>query len=373
MEKISGWNKNRVVMAIYYIAFSMDVIILCLNNAGIEIPYRGRLMQLAAILFGVKIVLTKYTKKEWIFIFGIAVLSCIPFLTLRETLIIQVALMLLASKDVNRGNILKCYFFTLLSSMVLMAVLSGVGIIDNFVLVKNFDRGSVERRYCFGFNHPNVFYSAFINVIAIGMCAFYKKIKLWHYLVLTIINCVLMVLSASRTGFLVMQILIIAMFIVQKWPQIMNRKVVFVVGYIAIGMAIALSYSIFLMDWDLVVQLDRIFTGRIGIAQTWGHISNWTLLPVLREEMVMDMGYVKLMYQWGIILGVLYLALIFLNYRKFYKNKDYCALIILLSYTLFTMIEAHAFSMYFVGNLMFLLMIGWGKEQKDVSTEKSDS
>ena len=26
------------------------------------------------------------------------------------------------------------------------------------------------------------------------------------------------------------------------------------------------------------------------------------------------------------------------------------------------MIEAHAFSMYFVGNLMFIMMLGWGKE-----------
>ena len=61
------------------------------------------------------------------------------------------------------------------------------------------------------------------------------------------------------------------------------------------------------------------------------------------------------------------------NYRQFRIKKDYSALVILLSYTLFTMIEAHAFSMYFVGNLMFMMMLGWGKEHSNVSEEKSDS
>lgn len=373
MESLLSNQKNRIANILFYTAFLLDVVILCTNNAGLEIPYRGRLLQLAAVMWGVKILLTKYTKKEWGLIVCLALLSVLPFFTMRETLVVQVVLMILASKDMDRRSLLKCYFFLLLFSMLLMAVLSGVGVIDNFALVKDFDRGGVETRYCFGFNHPNVFYSSFLNLTAIGMCAFYEKMKTWHYAVLTVLNFLLMYLSASRTGFIVVQVLIAAMFVVQKWPQIMDNKLVYMLGYVAIGLAILLSYSIFPLDWDIVVKLDSVLTGRVGIAQTWAHISDWKLLPGSRKSLVLDMGFINLMYHWGIILGVAYLFVIFWIYRKFRLKKDYSALVILLAYTLFTMIEAHAFSMYFVGNLMFIMMLGWGKEQKNVSAEKSDS
>ena len=375
MESLLSNRKSKIANILFYAAFLLDVIILCTNNTGIEIPYRGRLLQLAALIWGIKILLTKYTKKEWVLIVCVALLSLLPFVTLRETVVVQVVLMILASKDMDRSKLLRCYFFILLFTMVLMAVLSGMGVIDNFALVKDFDRGEVETRYCFGFNHPNVFYSSFFNLVAIGMCAFYEKMKSWHYAVLTVLNCFLMYLSASRTGFIVVQVLIVAMFVIQKWPQIMENKVVYSLGHVAIGLAALLSYSIFLLDWDIVVKLDGILTGRVGIAQTWGHISNWELLPVARdvEGLVLDMGFVNLMFYWGIILGAVYLFVIFWNYRSFRIKKDYSALVILLTYTLFTMIEAHAFSMYFVGNLMFIMMLGWGKEQKNVSAKKSDS
>ena len=375
MESLLSSRRDRIASILFYTAFLLDIIILCTNNAGIEIPYRGRLLQLAAVIWGVKILMTKYTKKEWVLIVCVAFLSLLPFLFLRETLVVQIVLMLLASKDMDRSKLLKCYFFMLLFSMLLMVLLSSVGIIDNLALIKDFDRGGVETRYCFGFNHPNVFYSNFLNLTAIGMCAFYSKLKNWHYVLLTVLNCFLMNLSASRTGFIVVQVLIIAMFLVQKWPHIMESKVIYSLGYVAIGVAIIFSYSIFWMDWNLVMKLDEIFTGRVGIAQTWGHISEWKLLPVSREAeaLVLDMGFVNLMYYWGIILGTVYLFVIFWNYRQFRIKKDYSALVILLSYTLFTMIEAHAFSMYFVGNLMFMMMLGWGKERNNVSAEKSDS
>lgn len=373
MESLLSNQKNRIAHILFYTAFLLDVIILCTNNAGIEMPYRGRLLQLAAVIWGIKILLTKYTKKEWVLIVCVALLSLLPFVTLRETVVVQAVLMILASKDLDRSKLLKCYFFMLLFTMVLMAVLSGVGVIDNFALVKDFDRGEIETRYCFGFNHPNVFYSSFFNLVAIGICAFYEKMKSWYYVALTVLNCFFMYLSASRTGFIVVQVLIIAMFIVQKWPQIMDNKVAYSLGYVAIGLAVLLSYSIFLLDWDIVVKLDSILTGRVGIAQTWGHISTWELLPVSRDSMVLDMGFVNLMFYWGIILGAAYLFVIFWNYRSFREKKDYSALVILLAYTLFTMIEAHAFSMYFVGNLMFIMMLGWGKEQKNVPAKKSDS
>jgi len=373
MEKLSSSQKNRIAQALFYIAFIMEILIRSLNSAGVDILYRSRLMQLAAILFGVKIILTHYSKREWCVIVATAVLTMIPFFTMRETLWIEIAMMIIASKDVDREKSFRCYFGLLSVSMILMAVLSATGLIDNFVLIKDFDRGGVETRYCFGFSHPNVFYSNLLLLVAMGMYVFCKRMKTWHYIMLTGLNVLLMTLSLSRNGFIVVQLLIIAMFVVQKWPQVIENRVVYGLGYVAIGLAALLSYAIFFVDWKLLEGLNNILTGRLVLAVYAAPIAEWRLLPVIREGIVLDMGFVNVMYYWGILFGLLYILLIFLNYRQFKIKKDYAALVILLSYTLFTMIEAHAFSMYFVGNLMFILMIGWGKEQYYVSAEKSDS
>lgn len=371
MEKLSGSRKNRIAIIIFYIGFIMEILIRCLNSAGVEIPYRGRLLQLAAVLFGIKIILTHYSKKEWSIIVIAAVLTVIPFVMLRETLWIQIAMMLIASKDITREKSFKLYFGLLSISMILMAILSACGVIENFVQIKDFDRGGVETRYCFGFSHPNVFYSNLLLLLSIGIILLSKKIRVWGYAILMLANIILFSLSKSRNGFIVITLLLLGVSIVKLFPAIMSKKTTYCLGYLAIGFCVLVSWGVLLVEHPFIQRINDMLTGRIALAKTYAPIDTWTLWPNTIDRFVVDMGFVKLMASWGIIIGLIYIALIFLNYRWLYKKENYIGVVVVLAYTVFTVIEAHALSMYFIGNVMFLLMIGWGKDRENVSEKES--
>lgn len=367
MEKFLNSQKNKIATILFYTAFILEIVIVCMANAGHHLPYEGRLMQLAGLIFGIKILLTKYSRKEWLFLIPIGVLTCIPVLTIHETGILQIFLMITASKDINREKALKFYFYLCLTAMLLMAILSGIGILDNFIQIRDFDRGGVETRYCFGFNHPNVFYSNLLNITAIGILVYFRYLNSIHYLLLTISNVILYMLTVSRTGFITVQFLIILAFVFYKWPAFVKNKWMYRLGYVEIASVVLISWGFVLLGNPVENKLDRIvnqlLTGRIMLAQINAPGETWTLFPQRTVNGVVDMGYIKVIASWGIVLGLVYIGIIAWNHARLWKKSDFVSVIVLMTYTLFTMIESHAFSMYFVGNLMFLIMIGWGEKE----------
>ena len=364
MEKLSENQKNRVTHIIFYCAFIMEIIIRSLSGAGIDIPHRTALLYLATLLFGVKVLLTHYTKKEWCVIALAGIISCIPFITIRETIWIQIICMVIAAKDIDRNQCLKLFFYLLLFTMLGMGIFSACGVLDNFVQVKDFERGGIEVRYCFGYGQPNVFYSNLLLLTSLGILTYHKRLKGIHYLLFTLINLFFLYLVASRNGFVTIQLLILGAYVVYKWPEFMNTKFVYWLGYIGMGGCIVSSFWLLLSESRVEYYINRLLTGRVTLAKLNAPVSTWTLLPNMIDRQVLDMGFINLMARWGILFGCLYIAYMIWVYRRLHVKQDFWGVLIILVYTVFTMIESHAFSMYFVGNLMYLIMIGWG-QQKD--------
>lgn len=372
MEKLSGNLKNRIAQVLFYTAFVMEILIMCLNSAGVTIPYRTRLLQLAALLFVIKILLTHYSKREWLMIIGICAIAFIQIFSAQSTLLLEIVLMLTASKDVDRGCAVKLYFGMMLTAIVLMILLSSTGVIGNLALTKDYRGNGPETRYCFGYSHPNVFYSNVLKMVMAGFAVYYRKCRGWHYIIFTIINIVFYLFADSRTGFLVVELLIVSFYCLYKKPDILEHKSVRYFGQGVIGCVMLLSYLLPCLPYDKVGILDRVLTGRIYCSTAWTMGNQWSFLPVIPNgDYVLDMGYFYLMANWGILIGILYLLLVFYNYNRFYKNKNWAYVVILVVYSIFTFVESHAFSMYFVGNIMFLLMLGWGTYESDEPKKQS--
>ena len=69
-----------------------------------------------------------------------------------------------------------------------------------------------------------------------------------------------------------------------------------------------------------------------------------------------DMGYVRLFFWYGIIPGIMYvLANLYLIYQS-YKKRDYMLLIIVVGFSLFSLMEAHLISVYILRNYLFVLL-----------------
>jgi hypothetical protein len=70
-----------------------------------------------------------------------------------------------------------------------------------------------------------------------------------------------------------------------------------------------------------------------------------------------DMGWVKLFYRYGVIPGILYCVACLALLWQIYRRKDAFGLVIFAVFAIYSVVEAHLFSVY-VGRNILLMMMG---------------
>lgn len=372
MEKSAKNQKNKIACVIFYTAFVIEILVMCISRFGVELPYRGRIIQLAAVLFGVKILLTQYSRKEWLFMILFGIAGGLQFFSVHSTLVMEIVLMIAASKDMEGERLLKVYFGITCTALIITVLMSFTGLAGDLTLTKNYRDNGMETRYCFGYSYPNVFYSNLTMVIMTGLLVLYKQLRGIHYLLLTGVNFIFYLFADSRTGFLIIEMLIIAFYLYYKVPKVLEHPMVFWLGNAGLTVMLLVSYTFPYLPMKETEKINSMLTGRIWLSREWFMRGRWTWLPTNEAQgFVLDIGYVHVMANWGLLLGTLYIGVIFYNFYKFYKRKMWSYVIVLMIYSVFTFMEAHAFSMYFVGNIMFLLMLGWGTYESGESEKQN--
>ena len=126
MQIVKGYDKAANI--IYYIAVMIHIAIMCVGYSVWEIPFRGRLMQLAFVLCCLKILMTRYEKVEWILIAFVGALSIASYICTKEKYVVYVAVLIIAARNVDIRFILSVIFGSVLVSLVLVILLSLIGI-----------------------------------------------------------------------------------------------------------------------------------------------------------------------------------------------------------------------------------------------------
>ena len=92
-----------------------------------------------------------------------------------------------------------------------------------------------------------------------------------------------------------------------------------------------------------------------------GMLRNWRLFSCPENIKYFDLGYVRLFYWYGIIPGAAYVIMYALLLWECRRRKDPFGFMMLLSYALYTMLEAHFISVYMGRNYaLFLMGAYWG-------------
>ncbi|MDE5931399.1 MAG: hypothetical protein K2H40_02810, partial [Lachnospiraceae bacterium] len=112
----------------------------------------------------------------------------------------------------------------------------------------------------------------------------------------------------------------------------------------------------------LLLQADRFMNGRIksltDTARKDGTIGTWSAFssPVNMEH-YFDMGWVKLFYRYGIVPGILYCIACTALLWQFYRKRDAFGLVVFTVLAVYSIMEAHLFSVY-IGRNFLLMMMG---------------
>lgn len=343
---------------LFFIGVYIEIFLMCAAAAGVNVPFSGRIFQLAALIFLAKILLTKYNLKENIAGGILLFLSLLQWYYADNETFFYAVLMIYASKNVPYEKLLKSIFAILAVFMAGMVLLSSVGIIDGLTMVCDYGRGGVETRYSFGFPHPNVFHSHFYRMISVFVLAYAKKLNVYIIAAIALLNTAVTYFTVSRTGMLVILILCMMLCAAIYLKPIASKRGAMIAGCMAIACACIGSVIVLFWKSPVTDKLDDMLTGRIRLARESAMPQTWTFLPNTIDRNVLDMGYVQMYATAGILLATVYMAVMILFYAKAWRLKDTVVMAVLLTYALFMLVESHAGSMYFIGNIMYLSMIG---------------
>lgn len=342
-------------------------------------PIEGRLFQLTCLLFLIKVCLTRYSRKEYLVIALFLGLGAISYFVTGRNEIVRVVMFIAACKNIDMKHCLKLVFYLTFSGCLLIMSLSIFGIGGDIALTQDYGRGSVETRYVLGMGHPNALQCMVWALTILGLYLYGEKMKWYGYLVILGINLLFFLLTDSKTSLLAVVFAIFYVAIYRFAQRKIIKKicnatgVLLVVGSIGFSVFIAgTAHYVYNYDWAIDTsptaaffnRLDSILTGRIrsltNNARWEGTIRTWKLFSEPANNYYFDMGWVRLFYWYGVIPACIFIVLLFVLMWYCIRKKDYMAFVMIVSFAVYSIVEAHAVSVYIARNyVLFLFGMYW--------------
>ena len=369
--------KSKIAHYSFYIAVIIEVLIVLIDKSNYINPIEGRLFQLTFLLFLLKVCLTRYSKKEYAVIILFLGLGAITYFVADRNEIVRIVMFIAACKDIDMQKCLKLVFYMTLAGCAVIILLSITGIYGGISLTQDYGRGSVESRYTLGMGHPNALHCMVWALTTLGLYLYGNRMKWYHYLFVLAVNVGFFFLTDSRTSLLVTIVVMVLAYMAAEKRQVIIQKIS---GYMGIGITVISivssiiiacnAYRVYNYAWSIertpvttfFAKINDILNGRIRILvendRFEGAVSTWTLFSGPENNYYFDMGWIRLFYWYGIIpatIFVLALLVIMLYYKK---QNQAMAIMMIASFALYSIIEAHAVSVYLARNYILFLAGG---------------
>ena len=315
----------------------LAVSLLALSDSGIqllilmEIGPGSRTLRLVAMwLLLIKVLLTRYNKKEYILLAIGTLLAFHNYNLSGNIYCVYTILVIAAMKEIDLPVLFKTLFYSTLGTILFVGLLSFWGIGSPTQLTEDFGRGLVETRYCFGLYHPNIWHQAIARCIVFGCIGYYKQLNMIHLLILLVFNYFIYTLSVSRTGLLATWIFILLVMGYKYLPKLMHTIFIKGCAFVAMlsvyGLYIYFAYD-FATKWTLNAQLFdwKITTGRIQQALHFLETHPIRLFSSRFPDdgTLFDCGFFRLFYECGYLwAGLFFLAFFALILLALKKNWD---------------------------------------------------
>lgn len=305
------------------------------------------------VLATVKILMEKYSRNEIIVLGSIIGIGILDAIIGKNMTILFTAVIIACLKNIDLKKIIKIMFITRLITFIAMIILPTIGIISNNIIPFYRD-GQIINRYAFGFEHPNLAHSSFALILILWGYIYFEKINLFKIVGCEICNFLLYNFTYSRTGFLIVTIYLIFIYVMKKsnklmhiLPKLLNITLVIC---IIISFALAIGYS----KIDFITKMDRLFTGRIKyMNMLWRNYS----IPIIGQEIyphiLIDNGYFSLIYQGGLLAFIWYIYIAFKTNKYIVANKKNTEMIIIITLYIYCIFESYYTNILMNPSLVF--------------------
>ena len=373
MQLIKKHEKEADI--VFYIGIAIHLLLMVVGYGDWSIPFHGRWMKLAFGLFGIKILMTYYTKAEWGILILLGMIGALSYIATGDEYVVSVLVMIAAAKNVDMKRVCKWIFVTALLATIIIAVLSLFGIGGMAVDIRDYGRGGVEARWCFGFGHANNIHGTLWYLTALLTYLYFEKMNWKHYAVLTLLNVVLFYFTASKGGLIAMELVIVGAALLRYCKELVNAAWIYVIGALAVIGVCVLSFVSVSIEWlksPILMLLDRVFTGRINLAYQHANIRMWKLLSCAGEfGDPVDNGWVTIFFNYGYVIGIVFILLHLYLLWTIWKQRNGVLLVIVVTNIFYTFMESSYTmnSSYLLSNLVYvsamIIMAGRGKKENE--------
>ena len=349
----------------FWAGLLLELLIVVVEVSSWTNPFEGQLFRVTFLLFAVKVLCSRFSRREWLWLLFFGVLAGICYLCSDRDEAVRLVVFCAAFRDVDVKKALKLAFFVTLSGCLVLVFLAAAGIFGNMYIIDDGDRGL---RYTFGLGHPNACYCLFWALATLGIYLWHEKMRLWHYGLTALAGILLFLPTRSRTGAIFLAFTLALSLLLAYQKKAREAKLLYALGIAAVFACVLLSVWIAYYEpyqGPFYTYIDRFITGRITSMNTLegggGMLRNWRLFSRPENIKYFDLGYVRLFYWYGIIPGAAYVIMYALLLWECRRRKEPFGFMMLLSFALYTMLEAHFVSVYMGRNYaLFLMGAYWG-------------
>lgn len=379
---------SKIAYYCFYIGVVIEILLVLIDKSEFVNPIEGRIFQITFLLFTAKVLLTKYSWKEYVTIALFLALGAVSYFVTGRNEIIRFVMFIAACKDIDMQKCLKLVFWMTLSGCAVIILLSLTGIYGAVSLTQEYGRGGVETRYTLGMGHPNALQCMVWALSTLFLYLYGTQIKWYHYLFVLLLNIGFFELTDSKTSLMVTVFAILLTFILsrkkgKKFQLMVGAATLFLVIF-SIWISVMMAGNAYMLfshfmfsqrtpESNFWARINDVLNGRIRILVATngfqGAICTWSAFSRPENNYYFDLGWVRLFYWYGIIPATIAVILIVLLAYFCFRKKRYMALMMITSFAVYSIIEAHAISVYLARNYVLFL---FGAMWTDMLTNESE-
>lgn len=375
MNLLTEENRKRIGNRLFYAALLIELILMIAEKSEYYFDFESYVFRVTFALTALAVVIKRHDKKQWLMIGVVWVFTFICYRITGRNELLRFSTFVMAAQNINLGKTMKATFWINLTGFVAIALLAVTGIMGDVYKVMDYGRGNEnELRYVFGFGHPNTLWGCVYALMLLWLWVYGSKARLWMWGVLLGLLLLVGKLTASRTALAIGLFTFVLGLIVRYVTGIGRKKIIYVLTSLVTPVS-CVAFSTWASSvgyipryefghpwYTVVTWIDENLNNRLqniyrDTAKHAGSLQTWKLFSDKESFEYFDMGWVRLFYWYGIIpaalIALLVIAFIYLCYRQ----RDAWTLILILSLSIYTVIEATFVSVY-IGRNMLLPVLG---------------
>ncbi len=361
---MSDKNAEKIGAVCFWTGLMLELLIVVVEKSAYTNPLESQLFRLTFLLFCIKIALTKYSKGEWLAILLTGAILFVSYLVNERDEAVRVVAFVAACKGMDVRKVMKAVFWTTLAGCVALMALSVTGIYGAVSVAADYGRGGMETRYTLGMGHPNALHCMLWLVVVLAVYCNADRMKWYHYAAFFAMDVVLYTFTKSMTGVIVWALFLAAAFAMRYSKTCRENRAAYlfgaavVLGCIVFSMMGSHIENTYETPDSLMHKFDKLLNGRYQscYAVEAARLENWKLFASPENTEYFDAGFVRLFYWYGIIPGMLYIGMNFYLLYQGYKKKDAVMLVMIVSFSIYNLMEAHFISEYLLRNYLLVLM-----------------